>query len=183
MKTNTKKLTLNAILLAMGLLIHQITPAIGLPMKPDVPLAMLFVILVLNRDDYKTCLIAGIVTGIFTALTSSFPGGQIPNVIDKTLTANIVFLLMHISYKMPFIKKLAKKIQDTVVVAIIMPIGTLVSGTIFLLAAQAIVGLPGASFTALFLAVVLPAVLINLVAGIFLFKIVSLSIRRVSYQA
>ncbi|MFQ4279823.1 tryptophan transporter, partial [Clostridioides difficile] len=28
MKTNTKKLTLNAILLAMGLLIHQITPAI-----------------------------------------------------------------------------------------------------------------------------------------------------------
>ena len=155
MKTNTKKLTLNAILLAMGLLIHQITPAIGLPMKPDVPLAMLFVILVLNRDDYKTCLIAGIVTGIFTALTSSFPGGQIPNVIDKTLTANIVFLLMNISYNMPFIKKLAKKTQDTVVVAIIMPIGTLVSGTIFLLAAQAIVGLPGAS----------------------------LSIRRVSYQA
>lgn len=99
-----KKLTLNAILLAMGLLIHQITPAIGLPMKPDVPLAMLFVILVLNRDDYKTCLIAGIVTGIFTALTSSFPGGQIPNVIDKTLTANIVFLLMNISYNMPFIK-------------------------------------------------------------------------------
>ncbi|MGO0916534.1 tryptophan transporter, partial [Clostridioides difficile] len=43
-----------------------------------------------------------------------------------------------------------------VVVAIIMPIGTLVSGTIFLLAAQAIVGLPGASFTALFLAVVFP---------------------------
>ncbi|OJT78195.1 tryptophan transporter, partial [Clostridioides difficile] len=80
---------------------------------------------------YKTCLIAGIVTGIFTALTSSFPGGQIPNVIDKTLTANIVFLLMNISYNMPFIKKLAKKTQDTVVVAIIMPIGTLVSGTIF----------------------------------------------------
>ncbi|MCC0650700.1 tryptophan transporter [Clostridioides sp. ZZV15-6598] len=183
MKTNTKKLTLNAILLAMGLLIHQITPAIGLPMKPDIPLAMLFVILVLNKDDYKTCLIAGIVTGIFTALTSSFPGGQVPNVIDKTLTANIVFLLIYVSYKMPFIKNLSKKTQDTIVVAIIMPIGTLVSGTIFLLAAQAIVGLPGASFTALFLTVVLPAVLINLVAGIFLFKIVNLSIRRVSYQS
>ncbi len=38
---------------------------------------------------------------------------------------------MNISYNMPFIKKLAKKTQDTVVVAIIMPIGTLVSGTIF----------------------------------------------------
>ena len=40
MRTNTKKLTLNALLLAIGLLLHQLTPAMGLPMQPDMSLIM-----------------------------------------------------------------------------------------------------------------------------------------------
>ncbi|MCC0631019.1 tryptophan transporter [Clostridioides sp. ZZV15-6388] len=182
MKTNTKKLTLNAILLAMGLLIHQLTPAIGLPMQPDISLAMMFIIMILNKDDYKICLVAGIVTGIFAALTTKFPGGQIPNIFDKTITINIMFMIMYIIYKLPFMKRLSSKKQDLIAATIIFPVGTVISGTLFLLIAQAIVGLPGASFTALFMVAVAPAILINLIAGMLLFKVVSMSIRRVSYQ-
>ena len=83
--TNTRRLTLNAILLAMGLVLHQITPPI-FTIKPDTTLIMLFTLMVINRDSYKTCLVAGIVAGIFAGMTSAFPGGQIPNVIDKFLT-------------------------------------------------------------------------------------------------
>lgn len=182
MKTNTKKLTLNAILLAMGLLIHQLTPAIGLPMQPDISLAMMFIIMILNKDDYKICLVAGIVTGIFAALTTKFPGGQIPNIFDKTITINIMFMIMYIIYKLPFMKNLSSKKQDLIALTIIFPVGTIVSGTLFLLIAQAIVGLPGGSFTALFMVAVAPAILINLIAGMLLFKVVNMSIRRVSYQ-
>ena len=80
MKITTKKLTLNSLLLALGLLLHQLTPALGLSIQPDIALAMLFSIMLLNKDDYKSCLIAGIITGIFTAMTTKFPGGQIPNI-------------------------------------------------------------------------------------------------------
>ena len=90
--TNTRRLTLNAIFLAMGLVLHQITPPI-FTIKPDTTLIMLFTLMVINRDSYKTCLVAGIVAGIFAGMTSAFPGGQIPNVIDKFLTTNIIFLV------------------------------------------------------------------------------------------
>lgn len=35
MKTNTKQLVTNALLLAVGFLLHYLTPAIGLPMQID----------------------------------------------------------------------------------------------------------------------------------------------------
>ena len=94
-KTNTRKLTLNAILLAMGLVLHQVTPPI-FTIKPDTTLIMLFTLMVINRDSYKTCLVAGIIAGIFAGMTSAFPGGQIPNVIDKFITTNIMLSLIHI---------------------------------------------------------------------------------------
>ena len=102
--TNTRRLTLNAILLAMGLVLHQITPPI-FTIKPDTTLIMLFTLMVINRDSYKTCLVAGIVAGIFAGMTSAFPGGQIPNVIDKFLTTNIIFLVMTLSYRLHICNK------------------------------------------------------------------------------
>lgn len=181
MKTNTRKLVLNSILLAMGLLLHQITPALGLPMQPDMALAMLFTIMILNKEDYKTCLMAGLITGIFTALTTKFPAGQIPNVVDKVVTANLMYLMMYVMYRLPIINKLQEKKKDLVIASVLFPVGTLVSGTIFLLSAQILVGLPG-SLEALFMVAVAPAIVINLVAGMFLYKVVNLSISRVSYQ-
>lgn len=181
MKENTRKLVLNSILLAIGLLLHQITPTIGLPMQPDMALAMLFTIMILNKEDYKTCLMAGLITGIFTALTTKFPAGQIPNIVDKAITTNIMYAVMYLIYRLPIIGKLQEKKQDILVASIVFPLGTLVSGIIFLLSAQILVGLPG-SFSALFLVAVAPAILLNLVAGIFLYKVVNISIRRVSHQ-
>lgn len=174
---NTQKLTLNALLLAIGALLHQITPALGLPMQPDFSLIMLFVIILLNSKDYKTCLTAALLTGIFSAMTTKFPGGQLPNIIDKAITGNLAFALVYIINS--FNKSDNKKYKD-LILYILFPLGTLLSGTIFLASALIIVGLP-ASFTALFLTVVIPATIINLAAGIFIYKIVLLSIKRRSY--
>ena len=159
--TNTRRLTLNAILLAMGLVLHQITPPI-FTIKPDTTLIMLFTLMVINRDSYKTCLVAGI--------------------IDKFLTTNIMFLVMTVSYRLPFVKNLGDKVKDLIVTGIMMIIGTFVSGTIFLTAAQIIVGLPG-NFTMLFMSVVVPAVAINLVVGVLIYKIVNVTVQKAVLNA
>lgn len=163
----TKKMILNAILLAIGALLHQITPALGLPMQPDFALAMLFIIILLN-EDYKTALVAGIITGIFTALTTKFPGGQIPNMIDKVVTTHIIYFML-----IP----LRNRFNNNFKIALTLVIGTIISGAIFLASAAIIVGLP-ASFTVLFLSVVLPAAVINIIAGLILYNAITLALKR-----
>ncbi|MCQ4699279.1 hypothetical protein NE452_17880, partial [Paeniclostridium sordellii] len=46
-----------------------------------------------------TCIISCIVTGVFTALTTKFPGGQVPNFLDKLVTANLIYLIINLFYK------------------------------------------------------------------------------------
>lgn len=176
-KSNTKKLVMNSMLLAIGAILHQITPALGLPMQPDMALAMLFIIVILNKNDYKTCLISALITGIFTAMTTKFPGGQLPNIVDKFITVNLSYLLVQLILKIKLISNLNKEKQNTLLVYILFPAGTLISGTTFLIASLIIVGLP-ATFNALFIGVVLPAIGINLIFGIFLYKIVLISFKR-----
>ena len=65
--------------------------------------------------------------------------------------------------------------------AIVLPLGTLISGVLFLGSAQIIVGLP-ASFSILFLTVVVPSVALNTVIGLVLYRIVEKSLRRASYS-
>lgn len=176
---NIKKLTINALLLGIGAMLHQFTPTLGLPMQPDFSLAMLFIILILNKKDYKTCLISGIATGIFTAMTTKFPGGQLPNLLDKVITANIVYMVLIFIDSLKVIKAKDSKSQALVEAMIILPIGTLVSGFTFLYSASIIAGLPG-SFGLLFVTTVIPATFINLFAGLALFKIISVSLKRAS---
>lgn len=176
-KMNTKKLVINALLLAIGAILHQITPTLGLPMQPDMALAMLFVIMILNKEDYKTSLVAGIATGIFTALTTKFPGGQIPNIIDKLITVNIMYAFISLTCKQGMLNKLNENKKNALLVVLVLAIGTIVSGVTFLGSALLLVGLP-APFLTLFIAVVLPAVGLNLVAGLFLFKVIGISLSR-----
>ena len=144
---------------------------------------MLFTVMILNKDSYKTCLACGIVVGIFSAITTSFPGGQVPNVIDKFITTNLIFVMMMFMYKLPFMKKLSQKNQDLVVSNILMIIGTAISGFVFLTSAQILVGLPGnMNLTILYASVVLPAIVINLIVGIVVFKIIHVTMKRVSFQ-
>lgn len=180
--SKTKKMILNAILLGIGVILHQIFPAIAGGITPDLTLVMLFCIMVINSDDYKTCLVAGIATGLFTALTTKFPMGQVPNFIDKLVTVNVMFILMKAIYVKPLRDKLGKQ-AELVVVSIMTVVGTLVSGFVFLYSALLMVGLPGGlTVSGLFLAVVVPAVGINLVAAVILFKVISVSIKRTNYQ-
>ena len=167
---NVKKMILNAILIAIGALLHQITPAIGLPMQPDFAIAMLFIIILLNKD-YKTTLISSIIMGIITALTTKFPGGQLPNIIDKLITAHFIYFL----YKI-----IGQKQSDNIKIILALIFGTIVSGLTFLGSASIIVGLP-AGFMLLVGTVVIPAVIMNLILGMMLYKslVVSLKITKI----
>lgn len=169
--SNTKKMVLNSILLAIGLILHQITPALALPMQPDFALITMFIVILLNKDDYKNCLLAGIVTGVFTALTTKFPGGQIPNIIDKIFSANFGFLFVYLMYNLPFLKDLSDKKLDKIISPLLLSVGTFISGFVFLLSAKYIVGLP-TGFNLLFLTIVVPSVIINLIVGVIFYNTV-----------
>ncbi len=158
---NTKKMATNAILIAIGAILHQVTPPFG--MQADFSLAMLFIIIVFNKE-YKTTLACGIIMGVFAALTTKTPGGQLPNIMDKFITCNVMYLVL-----MPLRNKVNKLVQ----ISILLPLGTLVSGTVFLTLLANIVGLPGGlSFNVLFISVVVPTIVVNTISGIVIFKIV-----------
>ena len=163
---NVKKMILNAILIAIGALLHQITPALGLPMQPDFALAMLFIIILIN-DDYKTTLISSLIMGIITALTTKFPGGQLPNIIDKLVTAQIVYIIF---------KLIGNKLNNDIKIIISLSFGTVISGIVFLLSASILVGLPS-SFLSLVVIVVLPAALMNILLGTVLYKAIGRAIK------
>ena len=158
---NTKKMVTNAILIAIGALLRVITPMLGVPMQPDFSLIMLFIIMIYNFETVLTC---GIVVGIFAALTSKTPGGQIPNVLDKTCTSIIMYLMLS-----PLRNRISKGKQ----LALLLPVGTVLSGTLFLIFIKVIAGLPGGqSFMTLFLAVVVPAIVLNTIIGMVFYLVV-----------
>ena len=163
---NVKKMILNAILIAIGALLHQITPALGLPMQPDFAIAMLFIIILINKD-YKTVLISSVIMGVITALTTKFPGGQLPNIIDKLITGHIIYFIF---------KGMGNKIKDNIKIIVALSFGTIVSGVVFLLSASILVGLPG-SFTTLVVVIVLPTVLMNIVLGMVLYKSIEVALK------
>ena len=170
-------MVINALLLAIGAILHQITPALGLPMQPDFALAMLFIIMLINNNDYKTSLISAIITGVFTALTTKFPGGQLPNIIDKLITVNLMYIILLTVNKILEYININNNIKQNLVI-ISFPLGTLISGTAFLMSAQYIVGLP-AKFSILFVTTVIPALLINTIGGFILYQAINVSLKRI----
>ncbi|MCM3651057.1 tryptophan transporter [Metabacillus litoralis] len=165
----TKVLVTLSLFAAIGAVLHMIMPPVYNGMKPDMMLIMMFIGIILF-PSIKNVTLLGIVTGILSALTTTFPGGQIPNVIDKIISAFVFYGLFLV------VKKIAQKVAVATILAVI---GTIVSGTIFLSTALLIVGLPGgAAFTTLFLLVVLPATLFNGVAMIIILPIVKTIFKR-----
>ena len=167
MKTNTKQLVTNSLLLAVGFLLHYVTPAIG-SMQIDFSLITLILIINLNQNSFSTCIAGGIATGIFSGLTTKFPMGMIPNIIDKIVTTVVVYLLIRLLDK----TALHNKIKAVIINAV----GTLVSGTVFLCSALLLVGLP-APFGVLFITVVIPAIAVNTIAG-FIINTICIKYRR-----
>lgn len=166
---NLKKLVTNSLFLAIGVILHQITPPLVNGMKPDFLLAMIFIIILLN-NDYKTILITALAAGIFSAATTSFPGGQVPNIIDKFVTCNILYIVLITMRKIS---------NNQIKIILISSLGTILSGSVFLLSALLLVGLP-APFSILFFSIVLPATLINTVVTSFLYNTVILAQKRIA---
>ena len=164
----TKQLTTNAVLLAVGFLLHYVTPAIGLPMQIDISLITLILVITLNKNNFGTCMAAGIATGIFSGITTKFPMGMIPNIIDKIVTTIAVYLLIRLLDKTALHSKIKAVITNAV--------GTVISGTVFLVSALLLTGLP-APFSLLFVTVVIPATIVNTIAG-FLVNTICIKYRR-----
>jgi hypothetical protein len=164
---NTKSLVALSLLVGMGAVLHAIIPPFFLGMKPDMMLTMMFLGIVLFPEKKNVFLLA-ILTGIISGLTTTFPGGMIPNIIDKPVTALIFFGLF---------LTLAKYRDSLVSVAVLTAVGTIVSGIAFLTSAYYLVGLPG-PFVGLFAAVVLPAAAFNTVAMIVLYPVALSVVKR-----
>ncbi|MGM7719333.1 tryptophan transporter [Metabacillus sp. Hm71] len=166
---NTRVLVILSLFAAIGAVLHMVIPPFYQGMKPDMMLIMMFIGILLF-PSLKNVTLLGIVTGILSALTTQFPGGQLPNLIDKFITAFVFFGLLLA------VKKIAQKVVTATVLTVI---GTIVSGTIFLSSALVIAGLPeGTAFTALFLTVVLPATLFNGAAMVIILPIIQAIFKR-----
>ena len=85
----TKDLVLASLLLALGLALHSATPAILGGVKPDFLLATLF-IAILSQPRLANTAVIALAAGLLAAMTTGFPGGQIPNILDKLVTAAFV---------------------------------------------------------------------------------------------
>jgi len=164
MSSTLRDTTQIALLLAVGTVLRIIMPGYGAGMKPDVALAMLFIIIVM-KPQFRTVIIAGIIAGILAALTTSFPGGQIPNIVDKPITA---------MFALGMVTLLKNRIPDAAIATLLGAVATVFSGTMFMLVALLLVGLP-AAFGVLFTTVVLPAAVMNTISVLVLYPVIKFS--------
>lgn len=160
-----------SLLVGVGAVLYIIIPGFNGGMKPDFMLTMMFIGILLF-PEIKNVFLLGLSTGIISGLFSTFPGGFVPNIIDKLITALVFFGLVIL------LKKLANKLATAIVLTCI---GTLVSGTVFLSTAIFIFN-AGAVFTELFVIVVLPAVFINGIAFFIIYPIVGKLVRRSNFK-
>jgi hypothetical protein len=166
-----KKNILSGLLLAIGFILHQIIPGSIGGMTFDVQLAILFVIIAVNMD-LKNTITTGLASGIITAMTTKFPGGQLPNMIDKIVTSLLIYFLLVV---------LTKAFNKQVSIIVTAVVGTIISGTVFLTSALLIVGLP-APFMALFIGVVLPTTIANTFATSILYNLVTSTQKAVKFN-
>ncbi len=143
--------------MALGLVLHLMVPGVFFGVKPDFLLSMMFISLMIVGDAKEAVLI-GVAGGIMSALTTGFPGGQIPNFIEKIITSLVVFYIIKAMDKNFTIPK----------IILIFALGTMVSGTLFLSIALTMtkqLNLFIPSYPA-----VLVAMAINAILGIFLYQ-------------
>ncbi|MGB9812947.1 MAG: tryptophan transporter [Thermovenabulum sp.] len=159
---------ITALLMAVGYVLHQVTPPIVAGMRPNFLLIMLFFSLFLNPKP-KNALLAGFLGGIFAALSTTFPGGQIANIVDELITGQVVALLI----------RMTPSLNRQIAVPFITLVGTMLSGAIFLSVAMLVVGALPAAFSALYTMVVLPTAAINTVAALVLYNVAKTAFRAV----
>lgn len=169
---NIRVLVPLSLLVAIGVVLHQMIPPIFNGMKPDMMLLMMFLGIMLF-PQIKNVLILGIATGFLSGLTSSFPGGLVPNIIDKILTSLIIY---------GFYLFLTKLVKQSIATTVLTALGTIISGSVFLTSALLIVGLPGGvGFLPLFIGVVIPATFLNTISMMIIYPIVQSILKRTNF--
>ncbi|MDO4719754.1 MAG: tryptophan transporter [Peptostreptococcaceae bacterium] len=166
-----KHYVMTALMLAMGWVLHAAVPGV-FGMKFDLLLVFMILAIVLY-PTLKNAFLAGVGGGVLTALTTTFPGGQIPNFIDKAMTAMIILILFRL------LSGVSSEKTKTILLSCV---GTLISGSIFLTAALLIVGLP-APFFVLFTGVVLPTCLGNTLISVVVYKACRLALKQTSLRS
>src|SRR5690625_2387675 len=159
---NIRVLIILSLFVGIGAVLHAIAPPLLFGMKPDMSLAMMFLgIISFPRIQYV--LLVSTVTGFVAALTTTFPMGQIPNIVEKALAGLAFFGLLIL---------LNKVMSQHITTPIVTALGTIISGSLFLSIALFIIGVDiGAGFIALFMTVVLPATVVNTIAMIVIYPI------------
>lgn len=160
----TKTITQSAILLAIGTILHLIPGFFGM-VKPDFMLVCVFTIIILNKD-LKTALAVGVAGGILAGITTSAPGGFLPNVIDKIVSSLFVYFVVI------FLEK--SKIENIFSIGSLYFLGTAISGLVFLILMNMAGALPeGFGIKLMFVSLVLPTAGINIIVGLFFDKLMS----------
>ncbi|KIL45603.1 tryptophan transporter [Jeotgalibacillus soli] len=165
---NTRTLVALSLFVGIGAALHLLIPG-SLSMKPDMSLIMMFLGILLFPGA-KNVLLLGLTTGLLSGLTTTFPGGFLPNLIDKPITAFIFYGALLLT---------AKYGRTVAGAAILTAIGTIISGALFLGSAALIVGLP-APIMALVVTAVLPATVVNGILMVLLYPIVQAIMKRSS---
>ena len=155
------------LLLAIGLILHQITPGILGGMKFDFLLIFIFASILLN-SKFDNIILTALLGGLLSAMTTTFPGGQIPNMIDKMVTCLSMYFVIN------FFKKYNLNI---ITLGIIGALGTFISGMAFLTSALFITGLP-MPMSVLVTGIVIPTVVVNTISIVFVYKALKVAVRR-----
>lgn len=155
------------LLLAIGLIAHHITPGILGGMKFDFLLIFMTVSLILN-PRFQNTVLTGLLAGFLSAMTTSFPGGQIPNIIDKMVASIVIYLLIQVFVKIKL---------NNITIGIIGALGTFTSGIVFLTSASIIVGLP-VPMTAMIASIVLPTAGVNTIGTVIIYNMVNIAMKR-----
>ena len=159
--------------MGIGAVLHAVAPPILFGMRPDMLLAMMFLgIMLFPKTKYVVLL--SIVTGVVSALTTTVPGGQLANIIDKPITA-LIFLGLFLLVK--------NKVNGNISAPVLTVIGTAISGSIFLLTALYIVGLMEGGFIAMFLTIVVPAAAVNTIVMVVIYPVVQGILKRAPIPA
>lgn len=158
-----KNLVLSALLLTIGLVLHTLVPGIFGLMKPDFLVAFFFMALFL-LDSLQEAITVSVACAILASMTTSMPGGEVANIVDKLVCGPIVFILgQRVKQMSPLLQSLT-----------LGTLGTLLSGSIFLITLS-FLGLLPMDFIQMILVIVVPTA----IANTFLFFILLKALQRV----
>ncbi|MEC3883774.1 tryptophan transporter [Halobacillus sp. HZG1] len=165
---NIRVLVMLSLFVGIGAVLHAVAPPFFFGMRPDMMLAMMFLgILLFPKPSYV--LLLSLATGFISAMTTTVPGGQLANIIDKPFTAFTFFGLVLLTKKISH----QKFVQPALAA-----IGTMISGSIFLGVVLYIIGLMEASFGLMFATVVLPAAAFNVLFVAIMYPIAQKILKR-----